>query len=200
MGCKAQSFRDVKATGPRPTNKWPFSTFLSHHIAVSLALTSLPVSSPASSSGFATALSPGLPLAAFHSGLGFIPFASRPPAFRIAGVSAGWCLPIYRAKCYRRPQILSHGVPLLDSLVILILFLCRSPRPKGTRGVLGRTAGVSGAVEREGGETMRPVFCGNFDYDTRQYDLEGLFSKYGPIRRIDMKSGIRSHPSPASPP
>jgi len=36
---------------------------------------------------------------------------------------------------------------------------------------------------------MRPVFCGNFDYDTRQYDLEGLFSKYGPIRRIDMKSG-----------
>ncbi|RCV46904.1 hypothetical protein SETIT_9G568700v2 [Setaria italica] len=36
---------------------------------------------------------------------------------------------------------------------------------------------------------MRPVFCGNFDYDTRQYDLEGLFSKDGPIRRIDMKSG-----------
>jgi RNA recognition motif-containing protein len=37
---------------------------------------------------------------------------------------------------------------------------------------------------------MRPVFCGNFDYDTRQYDLESLFSKYGHIRRIDMKSGI----------
>ncbi|XP_062209615.1 serine/arginine-rich splicing factor RS31-like isoform X2 [Phragmites australis] len=35
----------------------------------------------------------------------------------------------------------------------------------------------------------RPVFCGNFDFDTRQYDLERLFSKYGPIRRIDMKSG-----------
>jgi len=47
---------------------------------------------------------------------------------------------------------------------------------------------------------MRPVSCGNFDDDTRQYDLEGLFSKYGPIRRIDMKSGIRSDPSPASPP
>ncbi|TVU48622.1 hypothetical protein EJB05_08263 [Eragrostis curvula] len=36
---------------------------------------------------------------------------------------------------------------------------------------------------------MRPVFCGNFDFDTRQYDLERLFSKYGPIQRIDMKSG-----------
>lgn len=36
---------------------------------------------------------------------------------------------------------------------------------------------------------MRPVFCGNFDYETRQSDLERLFSKYGPIRRIDMKSG-----------
>lgn len=39
---------------------------------------------------------------------------------------------------------------------------------------------------------MRPVFCGNFDFDTRQYDLERLFSKYGPISRIDMKSGIDS--------
>ncbi|KAL6847535.1 hypothetical protein ACP4OV_022561 [Aristida adscensionis] len=36
---------------------------------------------------------------------------------------------------------------------------------------------------------MRPVFCGNFDYETRQSDLERLFSKYGPIHRIDMKSG-----------
>jgi splicing factor, arginine/serine-rich 4/5/6 len=39
---------------------------------------------------------------------------------------------------------------------------------------------------------MRPVFCGNFDHDTRQYDLERLFSKYGPISRIDMKLGTRS--------
>ncbi|CAM0870904.1 unnamed protein product [Alopecurus aequalis] len=36
---------------------------------------------------------------------------------------------------------------------------------------------------------MKPVFCGNFDFDARQSDLEHLFSKYGPIRRIDMKSG-----------
>jgi RNA recognition motif-containing protein len=39
---------------------------------------------------------------------------------------------------------------------------------------------------------MRPVFRGNFDLDARQYDLERLFSKYGPISRIDMKSGIDS--------
>jgi hypothetical protein len=43
---------------------------------------------------------------------------------------------------------------------------------------------------RRSGVTMRPVFCGNFDLDTRQYDLERLFSKYGPVSRIDMKSGI----------
>uniref|UniRef100_A0A453JEP3 RRM domain-containing protein n=1 Tax=Aegilops tauschii subsp. strangulata TaxID=200361 RepID=A0A453JEP3_AEGTS len=42
---------------------------------------------------------------------------------------------------------------------------------------------------QQGGVRMRPVFCGNFDYETRQSDLERLFSKYGPIRRIDMKSG-----------
>ncbi|CAA7391917.1 unnamed protein product [Spirodela intermedia] len=37
---------------------------------------------------------------------------------------------------------------------------------------------------------MRPVFCGNFDYETRQYDLERLFSKYGKVDRVDMKSGF----------
>ncbi|CAL9237187.1 serine/arginine-rich splicing factor RS31A isoform X2 [Arabidopsis lyrata subsp. lyrata] len=36
---------------------------------------------------------------------------------------------------------------------------------------------------------MRPVFVGNFDYDTRQSDLERLFSKYGRVERVDMKSG-----------
>jgi arginine/serine-rich splicing factor 4/5/6 len=43
---------------------------------------------------------------------------------------------------------------------------------------------------------MRPVFCGNFDFDTRQSDLERLFSKYGPIRRIDIKSGTHNLPRP----
>ncbi|RZC89692.1 hypothetical protein C5167_035688 [Papaver somniferum] len=36
---------------------------------------------------------------------------------------------------------------------------------------------------------MRPVFCGSFDYETRQSDLERLFSKYGTVDRVDMKSG-----------
>jgi RNA recognition motif-containing protein len=37
--------------------------------------------------------------------------------------------------------------------------------------------------------TMRPVFVGNFGFDTRQTDLERLFGKYGKIERVDMKSG-----------
>ncbi|XP_019191797.1 PREDICTED: serine/arginine-rich splicing factor RS31-like isoform X3 [Ipomoea nil] len=37
---------------------------------------------------------------------------------------------------------------------------------------------------------MRPVFCGNFEYDTRQSDLERLFRKYGKVDRVDMKSGF----------
>lgn len=36
---------------------------------------------------------------------------------------------------------------------------------------------------------MRPIFVGNFEYETRQSDLERLFSKYGRIDRVDMKSG-----------
>ncbi|ONK73683.1 uncharacterized protein A4U43_C04F34190 [Asparagus officinalis] len=41
---------------------------------------------------------------------------------------------------------------------------------------------------------MRPVFCGNFDYETRHSDLERLFSRYGRVDRIDMKSGERGGP------
>lgn len=37
---------------------------------------------------------------------------------------------------------------------------------------------------------MRPVFCGNFEYETRQSDLERLFSKYGRVERVDIKSGF----------
>ncbi|URD83048.1 Adhesion regulating molecule [Musa troglodytarum] len=36
---------------------------------------------------------------------------------------------------------------------------------------------------------MRPVFCGNLDHDARQSELDRLFSKYGRVDRIDMKSG-----------
>ncbi|PIA49640.1 hypothetical protein AQUCO_01300422v1 [Aquilegia coerulea] len=37
---------------------------------------------------------------------------------------------------------------------------------------------------------MRPIFCGNFEFDTRQSDLERLFSKYGRVEKVDMKSGF----------
>ncbi|KAF9617210.1 hypothetical protein IFM89_035092, partial [Coptis chinensis] len=38
-------------------------------------------------------------------------------------------------------------------------------------------------------EKMRPIFCGNFEYDARQSDLERIFGKYGKVDRVDMKSG-----------
>ncbi|EOA13679.1 hypothetical protein CARUB_v10026751mg [Capsella rubella] len=37
---------------------------------------------------------------------------------------------------------------------------------------------------------MKPVFCGNFEYDARESDLERLFRKYGKVERVDMKSGF----------
>uniref|UniRef100_A0A0D9VBJ5 rRNA adenine N(6)-methyltransferase n=2 Tax=Leersia perrieri TaxID=77586 RepID=A0A0D9VBJ5_9ORYZ len=37
---------------------------------------------------------------------------------------------------------------------------------------------------------MRPVFCGNLDYDARQSEIERLFGKYGRVERVDMKSGF----------
>ncbi|XP_050254387.1 serine/arginine-rich splicing factor RS40 isoform X1 [Quercus robur] len=37
---------------------------------------------------------------------------------------------------------------------------------------------------------MRPIFCGNFEYDARQSDLERLFGRYGKVERVDMKSGF----------
>lgn len=39
---------------------------------------------------------------------------------------------------------------------------------------------------------MRPIFCGNLDFDTRQSDVERLFRRYGRIDKIDMKSGTIS--------
>lgn len=37
---------------------------------------------------------------------------------------------------------------------------------------------------------MRPIFCGNFEYDARQSELERLFRRYGRVERVDMKSGF----------
>ncbi|PKI48849.1 serine/arginine-rich splicing factor RS41-like isoform X1 [Punica granatum] len=36
---------------------------------------------------------------------------------------------------------------------------------------------------------MRPLFCGNLDYDARQSDVERLFRRYGKVEKVDMKSG-----------
>ncbi|KAG5616858.1 hypothetical protein H5410_016682, partial [Solanum commersonii] len=36
---------------------------------------------------------------------------------------------------------------------------------------------------------MRPIFCGNFEFETRQPELERLFKRYGKVDRVDMKSG-----------
>ncbi|KAL0738967.1 hypothetical protein Bca4012_015177 [Brassica carinata] len=35
---------------------------------------------------------------------------------------------------------------------------------------------------------MKPVYCGNFEYDARESDLERLFRKYGKVDRVDMKA------------
>ncbi|GAB2265258.1 hypothetical protein Dimus_000327 [Dionaea muscipula] len=37
---------------------------------------------------------------------------------------------------------------------------------------------------------MRSIFCGNFEFDAHQSDLERLFRRYGKVDRVDMKSGF----------
>lgn len=37
---------------------------------------------------------------------------------------------------------------------------------------------------------MRPIFCGNLEYDARQSEIERLFGKYGRVERVDMKTGF----------
>lgn len=36
----------------------------------------------------------------------------------------------------------------------------------------------------------RPVFCGNFEYDASLREVEKLFERYGPVERVDMKTGF----------
>ena len=38
-------------------------------------------------------------------------------------------------------------------------------------------------------ESPAQVFCGNFEYDASEKDITKLFEKYGPVERIDMKTG-----------
>ncbi|CAM6112000.1 unnamed protein product [Calypogeia fissa] len=37
---------------------------------------------------------------------------------------------------------------------------------------------------------MRPVFCGNFEYDARLPEIERMFIKFGKVDRVDMKTGF----------
>lgn len=37
---------------------------------------------------------------------------------------------------------------------------------------------------------IRPVYCGNFEYDARQSEIERLFKEYGRVDRVDMKTGF----------
>lgn len=37
---------------------------------------------------------------------------------------------------------------------------------------------------------MKPIFCGNLEYDARPSELERLFKRYGKVERVDVKSGI----------
>ncbi|PSS11725.1 Serine/arginine-rich splicing factor like [Actinidia chinensis var. chinensis] len=37
---------------------------------------------------------------------------------------------------------------------------------------------------------MRPIFCGNLDFDVRQSEVERLFRRYGRVDRVDIKSGF----------
>ncbi|KAL8091789.1 hypothetical protein AgCh_034156 [Apium graveolens] len=35
---------------------------------------------------------------------------------------------------------------------------------------------------------MKPIFCGNLEYDARPSELERLFKRYGKVERVDVKS------------
>lgn len=37
--------------------------------------------------------------------------------------------------------------------------------------------------------SLKPVYCGNLDYDEKAQDVERLFDEFGPIERMDMKTG-----------
>uniref|UniRef100_A0A0E0JUV7 rRNA adenine N(6)-methyltransferase n=1 Tax=Oryza punctata TaxID=4537 RepID=A0A0E0JUV7_ORYPU len=64
------------------------------------------------------------------------------------------------------------------------------PRPRRRSPRRLRPSPFSGGLRRVACPKMRPVFCGNLDYDARQSEIERLFSKYGRVERVDMKSGF----------
>ena len=38
-------------------------------------------------------------------------------------------------------------------------------------------------------ELSGQIFCGNFQYDATLREIERLFDRYGPLERVDMKTG-----------
>eukprot|EP00850_Spirogloea_muscicola_P021935 SM000268S09751 [mRNA] locus=s268:81452:83697:- [translate_table: standard] len=38
--------------------------------------------------------------------------------------------------------------------------------------------------------SIKPIYCGNFEYDARPSEIERLFRKYGRVEKVDMKTGF----------
>ncbi|XP_030463423.2 serine/arginine-rich splicing factor RS40 [Syzygium oleosum] len=53
-----------------------------------------------------------------------------------------------------------------------------------------RKRGIAELCEKLLLRKMRPIFCGNFEYDARPSELERLFRRYGKVDKVDMKSGF----------
>lgn len=48
-------------------------------------------------------------------------------------------------------------------------------------------------MKKSWGLAMKPLYCGNIEYEARQTDIERLFGRYGRVDRVDMKSGNKQH-------
>ena len=35
----------------------------------------------------------------------------------------------------------------------------------------------------------RPIFCGNFEYDCEEHEVQTIFEKFGSVLKVDMKQG-----------
>lgn len=46
---------------------------------------------------------------------------------------------------------------------------------------------------------MKPLYCGNLEYEARQSEIERLFGRYGRVERVDMKSGKNNLPKQYQP-
>ena len=58
-------------------------------------------------------------------------------------------------------------------------------------GALERPAELGTPASSCSAAPLHQVFCGNFEYDAEERDIVRLFEKYGPVEKIDMKTGER---------